>query len=275
MKCLIAIFVLIFICLSCLCRGQESNIQSSCKNFLKDGKTMFEATPDSRPWLVLVWVSCESLGDNHSLPLVKTCEGALIRDNWVLTVASCFQDCQGGIESVSATVDVGLHSSDVRKEIAAGRINMERIPVQRIYLSENNFVINSAQNDMQKQSAQNMSVFNDLALLRLSSDVRDRGRVISLPNCEHQTSKLNDKFTTPESAFTAFPLQNKDTHNQVPSSRARDSRKVASNSDENDVDSNCVVNSWGGIASPAGVLQEVDLRLLSRDECIQFSGGEE
>ena len=231
---------------------------------------MFEAIPDSRPWLVLVWISCES--GNHSHSLVKTCEGALIRDNWVLTVARCFQDCHDGLEFISATVDIGLHNNDVRREIVSGRNNTKRIPVEKIYLNNNNFVISSVENEMQKQLIQNMSVSNDLALLRLSVSVRDQNRVISLPNCTTEDLPSNsqsiDDFLIPESTSTASQMHSDE---EALKGQGRNNREVV---DESKRDSNCLINSWGGIASSATVLQEMDLRLLSRDECVQFSGGE-
>ncbi len=281
MKCLIVIFILSYISLPCLCRSQEKEIPSSCGNFIpsaKDDKNMFEARPDSRPWLVLVWVSCKSLffqsGSSAQL-LVKTCEGAIVGDKWVLTVASCFQDCQGGVELASATVDVGLHSSDIRKEIAAGRTSAERIPVDRIYSSEKNFRSGNIEELVGQQTVQNTSFLSDLALLQLSTSAGDQNRVISLPNCSEKllpTSMPSQNGSSQMKKKDRFLSTESPLNDQTRSSRERKSRD-ASDTIEGGADSNCLVSSWGGIASPTAALQEMGLRLLSQDECDQISGG--
>ncbi len=283
MKCLIAIFILSYVFLPCLCRNLEREIPSSCGNFIpsaNDDKNMFEARPDSRPWLVLVWVSCKSLffrSENSTQLLVKTCEGALVRDEWVLTVASCFQDCHGGVELASATVDVGLHSSDIREEIAAGRTTAERIPVNKIYSSEKNSRIEEL------IGVQNRSFSSDLALLRLSTSAGDQKRIISLPNCSEKllptsmpsqngSSHLKKKDRFIPTKFPSNDLINDQTRGNE-TSEEMNSRDT-SDAVEGGVDSNCLVSSWGGIASPTAVLREMGLRLFSQDECDKISGGE-
>ena len=117
------------------------------------------AAPDSRPWIVLVWVTCE--GDE--VDSLRTCEGALIRRQWVLTAANCFL-C-GSAAAVVA--DVGLHNSDIRAEIRYNR-SVERIGVDGIFIPP---------------GFKYLSAKGDVALLHLSREVKNATRVIPLVDC--------------------------------------------------------------------------------------------
>ena len=125
------------------------------------------AERDTRPWIVLVWVSCKEGGSD--LPVkdsLRTCEGALIRERWVLTAADCFP-C-GAASSV--VIDVGLHNSNIRTEVANER-KVERIGVDKIFFPAEN-------------EARTESHIHSIALLRLSEAVTNSSRVISLISCE-------------------------------------------------------------------------------------------
>lgn len=121
------------------------------------------AEPDSRPWMVLAWISCK--GDSSELlsDSLHTCEGALIRNDWVLTAASCFP-CG---TKASVIVDIGLHNSNIRTEILRER-GVERVGVDKILL----------QPDYAYPSRE-----NDIALLHLMKAVQNASRVISLVDC--------------------------------------------------------------------------------------------
>ena len=123
------------------------------------------AEADTRPWIVLVWISCE---DESAAPL-NTCEGTLIRKDWILTAASCFP-C-GSASSV--VVDIGLYNSDVRTEIEQGR-KVERTGVEKIFVPTEYVYPNRE---------------NDIALLHLTKAVKDSSRVISIIDCSDEDSR--------------------------------------------------------------------------------------
>ena len=137
-----------------------------CSAFPADGDTQRiegrVAERDTRPWIVLVWVSCKSDRDRPGNESLRTCEGTLIRERWVLTAAGCFP-C--GAAS-SAVIDVGLHNSNIRTEVAQER-KVERIGVDDILFPD-----------------ENGNRMHTIALLRLSEAVSDPSRVISLITCE-------------------------------------------------------------------------------------------
>ena len=125
----VALLSLLF--LTCLIR---EGLGDSCQDMHPSGNRPTAAEPDSRPWMVLIWVSCDravSGNDNSTHSLVKTCEGALVREDRVLSAASCLQEC-GDVGLISASVDIGLHSSDIREEIASGR-GSERISGENLF----------------------------------------------------------------------------------------------------------------------------------------------
>ncbi len=139
--------------------------QEACSNFPADGdpqKLQGRVTqPDTRPWIVLAWISCE---DSASDPApLRTCEGALIRRDWVVTAASCFR-CGS---AASVVVDVGLYSSDIRAEILGDR-KVERIGVDKVFLAPR-YVYPQRK--------------NDVAILHLSKSVNNESRTIALMDC--------------------------------------------------------------------------------------------
>lgn len=109
--------------------------------------------PDDYPWLALLWITCDD-------GLISTCAGALIADNWVLTYAGCI--CSG---KLSAVVDVGLHSSDIRDDLARGR-HVERISVEtvRTYPAKD----------------------KGIAIARLTKAVRNSSRVLRITSCSEE-----------------------------------------------------------------------------------------
>lgn len=120
------------------------------------------AEPDSRPWIVLVWITCE--GDEFES--LRTCEGALIRKQWVLTAANCFS-CGS---AASVVVDVGLHNSDIRAEIRYNR-SVERVGADGIFIPP----------DFERQSMK-----GDIALLHLNRQVKNATRAVSLVDCSRE-----------------------------------------------------------------------------------------
>ncbi len=80
-----------------------------------------ESPIGQRPWVVLLWVSCGSK--------TSTCEGALIRKDWVMTTSKCLQ-C--GTEA-SVVADVGLHYNKIRNEMMLER-QVERVGAYGIHL---------------------------------------------------------------------------------------------------------------------------------------------
>lgn len=127
-----------------------------------------EAEPDSRPWVVLVWVSCEGeeiLRRGGFPSALQTCQGSLIRENWVLTAASCFP-CG---DKASVIVDIGLHNSDIRTEVARQR-RVERIGADVMFLHPGH-------------DFSNYSHDSDLALVRLDRAVKEANRVVPLVEC--------------------------------------------------------------------------------------------
>ena len=80
-----------------------------------------ESPVGKRNWVVLVWASCDSK--------TTTCEGTLIREDWVITSAGCLA-CGS---DTSVVVDVGLHHSDIRKEMKFGRA-VERVGAYGIHV---------------------------------------------------------------------------------------------------------------------------------------------
>lgn len=109
--------------------------------------------PDDYPWMVLLWITCED-------GLISTCAGVLIADNWVLTYAGCI--CSG---KFSATVDAGLHSSDIRDDLVRGR-HVERISVETVLT----------------YPAKDKSV----AIARLTKAVRNSSRVLMITSCSEE-----------------------------------------------------------------------------------------
>ena len=122
------------------------------------------AEPDSRPWIVLVWISCEGQEVHGTSASLRTCQGTLIRDDWVLTTAGCFP-CG---ETASVIVDIGLHNSDIRIEVALQR-PVERIGADAVYLHPDYDFSNYSY---------------DLALVHLSRAVKNASsRAVSLIDC--------------------------------------------------------------------------------------------
>ena len=121
------------------------------------------ATPDSRPWIVLSWVSCKDEGGDN----LRTCEGSLIRTDWVLTAACCFS-CGS---AASVVVDIGLHNSDIRAEVRRNR-SVERVGVDGVFIPP----------DYEYPSAK-----NDIALLHLTKPVKNATRVIPLVDCSRDS----------------------------------------------------------------------------------------
>ena len=115
----------------------------SCADFQSPSQQPSVA-PRARPWMVLLWISEVEASGDASTRIPHTCEGALIRPDWVLTAASCFP-CRNteatassqknesasstagknahtiDTDAVSVVADIGLYSSDFRKEIARYR----------------------------------------------------------------------------------------------------------------------------------------------------------
>ena len=118
------------------------------------------ATPDSRPWIVLAWVSCKDEEEGDTL---RTCEGSLIRTDWVLTAACCFS-CGS---AASVVVDVGLHNSDIRTDVRRNR-SVERVGADGVFIPP---------------GYKYPSAKNDIALLHLSKPVKNATRVIPLVDC--------------------------------------------------------------------------------------------
>ena len=159
------------------------------------------AEPDSRPWIVLAWISCEGqdiLARNGFPGTLRTCQGTLIREEWILTTASCFP-CG---EEASVIVDVGLHNSDIRTEVALQR-PVERIGADAIFLNPGHDFLD-------------YSYDSDLALVRLSRPVKNASRVVSLIDCNGERADASaGKFgvssgwgaTRSQSSLDPKPLQ--------------------------------------------------------------------
>ena len=272
-------FLFSLLYLPCLCRELSKNVTNSCKDTFPSEVGLTAAKPDSRPWMALIWVSCEKLVsqvDNSTQLLIKTCEGALVRESWVLTASTCLQECRD-IRQVSATVDIGLHSSDIREEFAANRRN-ERISVQKIYSSEDVVAFEYSRDLTKEYFSVNSSAYNDIVLLLLSRRVRDHSRIIPLVDCTKQ-------FTTPSKLQQSFNYlsgelggsgnggeesASGDSHDDFEGSGTADgSSERASEGGE------CLVSSWGGpMSERGGVLQDMKLRLLPRGECDHIVKGE-
>ena len=82
-----------------------------------------ESPIGERSWVALIWITCE---------YTQTCEGSLISQDWIMTAAACLP-CGA---SASVIVDVGLHHSDIRREILQGRA-VERVGVDGVFVHPN------------------------------------------------------------------------------------------------------------------------------------------
>lgn len=117
-----------------------------------------ESPMGQRPWVVLVWVSCPDVGST-------TCEGSLIDEDWVITTARCFP-CGA---DASVVVDIGLHYSDIRKEMMSNEhSNFERIGAYNVHIHP---LYNKT-----------VSTGNDIALIHLIKKV-NRSFVVSMTDC--------------------------------------------------------------------------------------------
>ena len=145
--------------------------QKACPLFPVDGNPEEvvgrEATVDERPWVVLLWVTCSDVNGKPMLPVI--CEGSIIAKDWVLTVASCFP-CGN---SASVVVDVGLHNSDIRTEMANSK------PVERV--GADGVFVHPLYDAFHHTS--------DLALVHLAREVNE-SRVIELVDCEKKTVEV-------------------------------------------------------------------------------------
>ncbi len=113
-----------------------------------------ESPVGQRNWVVLIWASCDSK--------TTTCEGTLIREDWVITSVGCLP-CGS---DTSVVVDVALHNSDIRKEMLLGR-TVERVGAYGIHVHSN--YIKGQPN-------------HDIALIHLTKKVNS-SFVISLVEC--------------------------------------------------------------------------------------------
>ena len=102
-----------------------------------------ESPAGERLWVVLVWISC-----GHK---THTCEGSLIRRDWVITAAKCLP-CGS---NASVVVDVGLHHSNIRREVLLGR-NVQRIGSDGVHVHP---------------GYRGRELANDIALLHLTNKV--------------------------------------------------------------------------------------------------------
>lgn len=149
----------------------QARAQEVCSYFPDDGDLRKVegrvAEPDSRPWIVFVWISCEDSKtagrELASAEALRTCEGTLVRENWVVSAASCFP-CGS---AASVVVDVGLHSNDIREEMKDMR-RVERIGVEKVLVAPR-YTYSRHE--------------NDVALLRLSKAVKNASRAIELMDC--------------------------------------------------------------------------------------------
>lgn len=117
-----------------------------------------------RPWVVLVWISCQNIGST-------TCEGSLIDEDWVLTTAKCFQ-CPA--TDASIVVDVGLHYNDIRKEMSEGRgSHVERIGAYKVHIHPRYNMTDSS------------SAGSDIALIHLIKKVNS-SFVVNMADCNQK-----------------------------------------------------------------------------------------
>ena len=248
--------------------------------------SVFESLIGSRPWLILVWVSCEIVAsdtDSEIHPptsLLRTCEGALIRREWVLTASSCLWKCKS-LNTTSITVDVGLHSNDIRHELSLGRNLAERISVERVFLRRSDsmqiaipdisstFVIKQGLDVSSdyKSSFADTSELNsgDIALLRLSRSARDNNGVLALSDCSINNGGLygGDKVGSgsggEEYEDDEFNVTDRDDGD-----RTRDARVY-------------LVSGWGRVGFKdtlkANILHDVRLTLLPQRVCREVIGG--
>ena len=118
-----------------------------------------ESPIGQRPWVVLIWASCGTK--------TGTCEGSLIREEWVVTSANCLP-CGA---DTSIVVDVGLHYNNIRREIILGR-SVERVGAYSVHVHPN---------------YEGGLITNNIALIHLTKKLNS-SLVINLVECNQKES---------------------------------------------------------------------------------------
>lgn len=308
---------IVYLPIQCYSNTQQPTLDTVCSKFLSssndsqstNSQSVFESLIGSRPWLTLVWVSCETVAsktDDEIHPptsLLRMCEGALIRKDWILTASSCLWKCKS-LNTTSITVDVGLYSNEIRKELSLGRNAVERINVERVFLKgsgrdsvqtgipdfSNTFETDQGIGSYESFDNEELSS-GDITLLRLSRSVRDKESVLPLSDCSIDHGRLQDEgeenveivFSGTEEGSGGNGSEERkgnQTFEEMNTNKRLPESNVTDGDDIGDLyGGEYLVSGWGKIIGikdntlNPNVLHDVRLEMLPQKVCREIIGG--
>lgn len=300
-KIAICLFLATCHCLPLQCSGVLPEGNGNCRTTVSpsDPKPSISLA-DSRPWLAQVTVSCESISlknEDKSVPLssqmsFRTCEGALIHKNWIVTASTCLSGCKS-LKTASITIDLGLHSNDILQDVALERkhvssMNVDRIFVRNLETKQTGVthllaLFRARQKPHHPLSSNESDVTaRDIALLRLSKSVADKNRILPLSSCSsRQDERLthdNDKVSD-GSVDDATSIAGKEAENGLEDDEDLHSSNEGSGEPFVTLRSNSyLVSGWGGDdeddSSHVRIMREARLELLGQEACSKVFGGQ-